>query len=385
MSNTRPHLAKAAALVSKIAKRAADTEAQRKVPAESIAELRAAGLTRMGQPARLGGSNVPVDELAEVVALLAGGCASTAWVCGIYNDHAIMVAKFDPGAADDVWGKNSDALISAGYHPSGTVERVDGGYRLAGTWGFASGCDYADWVLLGSFLPIGNGPPTASLCLVPRGEITIEDNWQVMGLAGTGSKNLVAKGAFVPAYRTLPLSVINNGVVGERSDLSPMQQLPQISTVPFIFAATGLGIAESLLEAMTEQVTKRSSRGVQLAEIQSLQLSIAESSAEIECARMLMQRDLAEAMATVNSGRTLDIKMRARNRRDQAYMGRLCRRAVDRLFAVAGSQGNFDNHLAQRNFRDMCAVSTHVAVAWEISGATYGRVAFGLDPATFLI
>lgn len=385
MSNTTPHLEQAAALVAKIAKRAADTEIQRKVPAETIAELRAAGLTRMGQPTRLGGSVIPVDELARIVAVLARGCASTAWVCGIYNDHALMVAKFDPRAADDVWGKNPDALISAGYHPSGTVEKVDGGFRLAGTWGFASGCDYADWVLLGSFLPIGNGPPTASLCLVPKSEITIEDNWQVMGLAGTGSKNLVAKGAFVPAYRTLALSVINNGVVGQRPDISPVQQLPQVSTVPFIFAATGLGIAESLLETMTAQIATRSSRGVQLAEIQSLQLSIAESAAEIECARMLMERDLGEAMTTVNAGKTLDIKMRARNRRDQAYMGRLCRRAVDRLYAVAGSQGNFDNHGAQRNFRDMVAVSTHVAVAWEISGATYGRVAFGLDPATFLI
>ncbi|MFM9882060.1 MAG: acyl-CoA dehydrogenase family protein [Burkholderiales bacterium] len=385
MSSTTPHLQRAAALVVKIAARAADTEAQRKVSPASIAELRAAGLTRMGLPTRLGGVEVPVDEIAKIVALLARGCASTAWVCGIFNDHAIMVAKFDPRAADDVWGKNPDALIAAGYHPSGTVEKVDGGYRLAGTWGFASGCDYADWLLLGSFLPIGDGPPTASLCLVPRSEITIEDNWQVMGLAGTGSKNLVTKGVFVPAYRTLPLSVINNGVVGERPDLSVVQQLPQVSTLPFIFPATGLGIAESLLEAMIEQVSKRSSRGVQLAEIQSLQLSISESAAEIECARMLMERDLAEAMATVRSGRTLDIKMRARNRRDQAYMGRLCRRAVDRLFAVAGSQGNFDNHLAQRSFRDMVAVSTHVGVTWEISGATYGRVAFGLDPATVLI
>jgi alkylation response protein AidB-like acyl-CoA dehydrogenase len=385
MSNTTPQLESAAALVPKIAKRAAQTEANRMISAETIAELRAAGLMRMGQPKRLGGIEVGVDELAKIVAVLARGCASTAWVCGISNDHAIMVSKFDPRAADDVWGKNPDALIYAGYHPAGTVEKVEGGFRLAGTWGFASGCDHADWVLLGSFLPIGNGPPTASLCLVPRSEITIEDNWQVMGLAGTGSKNLVAKGTFVPTYRTLSLAVINNGVVGERPDLTPVQQVPQVSTVPFIFAATGLGIAETMLETMTQQIATRSSRGVQLAEIQSLQLSIAESAAEIECARMLMERDLAEAMATVRAGKTLDIKMRARNRRDQAYMGRLCRRAVDRLFAVAGSQGNFDSHVAQRNFRDMVAVSTHVAVAWEISGATYGRVAFGLDPATFLI
>ena len=381
----RTPLERAATLVPILAERAATTEARRHLLPETIADLKAAGFTRLSQPKRFGGTERPLNETADVVAMLARGCASTAWCCGLYNDHSIILSKLDPRAADDVWSEHPDALISAGYFPTGTVERTEGGFRIAGVWSWASGCDHADWFFLGSALPIGDGPPTPCLCLVPRRDITIDDNWHVIGMNGTGSKNIVVKSAFVPAYRTLPLPVNNLGIPPGRTDLSPLHCVPHVSNVPFLFVATALGIAESLLELMLDQIARQSSRGQALAELQSMQLHIAEAAAEIDTARLVMMRDLTETMTTLHAGRVPSLIEKVRNRRDQGYVGRLCRRAVDRLFATAGSRGVFTDQIAQRKFRDMCVVSTHVSLAWDISATAYGRVRLGLDPGTVLI
>jgi 3-hydroxy-9,10-secoandrosta-1,3,5(10)-triene-9,17-dione monooxygenase len=98
-----------------------------------------------------------------------------------------------------------------------------------------------------------------------------------------------------------------------------------------------------------------------------------------------MERDLSAAMAAMRSGRELTLAEKARNRRDQAYIAKICRRAVDRLFGTVGAKGMYLDQVAQRKFRDMCAVSAHIITSWDMAGTTYGRVALGLDPATFLI
>ena len=236
-------------------------------------------------------------------------------------------------------------------------------------------------------LPMANGEPEPHLCLVPRSDVGIEDDWYAMGLAGTGSKSLVLDGAFVPEYRTLPLRKVGGGAAGGgRADVPPLYRLPHFPTVPFLFLSTGLGAAESLLATAIEDLGGRVSRlGVKVADQQSIQLRIAESAAEIDCARMLIMRDTAEAMADMRAGRAMSLDHRARNRRDQAYAGKLCRRAVDRLFEALGAHHLFADNASQRKFRDVCAVNGHISGNWDLAGTAFGRVALGLDPETIFI
>ena len=381
-------VAAADALVPALQARAVETEAARSVPAQNIADLRAAGLTRMGQPRHLGGSELPLDESVEAVSRLARGCASTAWVCGVYNDHAITIGMFDPRAAEDIWGENPDALVSAGFTPSGQVERDDGGWNLSGTWSWSSGCDHADWVMVVALLPKSDGDGVdASFCLVPRKNVRIDDNWQVMGLAGTGSKNLVIENAFVPDHRAFSLSVTSDDSAGRLDrKLPPLFCLPRTGSVPFMLAAPAVGVAESLLALHIENLAGRSTMtGNAARELATMQMHVAEAAAEIDSARLLMLRDCREAMAAMHAGRPLTMEERARGRRDQAYLVMLCRRAVDRLFTAAGGAGIFLDNEMQRKFRDVHAISGHIALNWDVAGTTYGRVAFGLDPATRLI
>lgn len=380
----------AMSLVPTLAKRAADTERRRQLLPETISDLKAAGLSRLCQSRRFGGAELPLDRVADIITVLARGCASTAWVCAIYCDHSILLGRFADAAADDVWGKNPEALVSAGFLPAGNAERVSGGWRISGKWGFASGCDYADWLLVGSPLPTADGKIEPSLCLVPRREVEIVDDWHVMGLCGTGSKSFVIESTTVPEYRVLPLWKAGAGAAGGgRADVAPLYRLPHFPAVPFLFLSTGLGIAESLLEITIETVKGKTSiraGGAQkLAEVQSMQLHVAEAAAEIDCARMLIMRDCGEAMAAMREGRDIVLAERARNRRDQGYAGKLCRHAVDRLFATAGAHGLFADNVVQRKFRDICAVNGHISGSWDLGGTVYGRVALGLDPSTVFI
>ena len=132
-------------------------------------------------------------------------------------------------------------------------------------------------------------------------------------------------------------------------------------------------------------MTTRASRGAPIAEYQSLQLHIAEAAAEIDAARLLLMRDTGDAMTAMQDGRDLTLLERARNRRDHAYIVRLCRQAVGRLFTAEGGQGIFLDNAAQRKFRDIHAMSGHLALGWDIAGTTYGRVALGLEPDARLI
>jgi alkylation response protein AidB-like acyl-CoA dehydrogenase len=376
------------ALVSILQKRSAETELARSVPEDNILDLRDAGLTRMGQPKYLGGHELPFDQSVAAISRIARGCASTAWVCGVYNDHAITIGMFNSKAAEDIWGDNPDALVSAGFSPSGEVERTDGGWQLSGTWGWSSGCDHADWLMVVVMLPEhASDIVNPSFCLIPKRDVKIDDNWQVMGLAGTGSKNIIIENAYVPDHRTFSCKETNDGS-GRRiaNKAPPLFCLPRAGVIPFMLAAPSVGVAESCLKIHIDFLKmQKGTSGGSLDELSTMQMHVAEASAEIDCAKMLMQRDCQDAMAAMYNKKELTIEQRARCRRDMAYMVMLCRRAVNRLFTAAGGKGIFLENEMQRKFRDINAISAHFALNWDVAGTTYGKISLGLEADGLLI
>ncbi len=377
-------LCRARELVPSLRKRAADAEKLRRIPPESIDDLRKAGLFRTLQPAVLGGYELPLNEAVLITATVAEGCGSTGWIQGVYSDHCATLGMFDGQAQKDVWGSSPDSLISSGYMPTGKVVRADGGYRLSGRWPFSSGCDYADWALVRSFVPAAVGADSAELYmfLVPKTDFTIIDNWFVMGMSGTGSKDFQLKDeVFVPAYRALRNKDLTDGTgPGSRFNGGALYRLPRTATVPFSLAAPLIGIAERALETFIEGMRKRSSGDRRASPEGAIHMRVAKSAAEIDAARALMLRDCREAMEIVKRGQRLSIEQRARNRRDIAYVAYQCTRAVDRLFASAGGRSiNLDSE-AQRLLRDIHSAGQHISLSWDLAGTTYGRVIFGLPP-----
>ena len=194
-------VARARAMIPALKERARQCTADRNVPAETIAEMQAAGFFRVLQPKRLGGYEMHPNVFFAVQKLLAEGCMSTGWVYGVLGCHPYELALFDDKAQQEVWGDDPSMLVSSTYQPVGKVEHADGGFYLSGHWGFSSGSLHCGWVLLGAlvFPEDGEGPPDMRTFLLPREDYKIDpESWQVFGLQGTGSHDITVDRVFVP-------------------------------------------------------------------------------------------------------------------------------------------------------------------------------------------
>jgi 3-hydroxy-9,10-secoandrosta-1,3,5(10)-triene-9,17-dione monooxygenase len=382
-------LARAEALVPVLRERAGHTEELRRLPDETIEDLHRAGLFRMLQPRRVGGSELPFRAMVELVSIIGKGDGSTAWVLANLAAHHWMLAMFPKQAQDEVWDQSPDNLIgSALVFPRGRARRVEGGYRVSGRWPFSSGVDPSTWNLLGAITQdeeAGTNEPR--IFLLPASDYTIIDTWHVIGLAGTGSKDVAAEDVFVPDYRSVAVEQLAGGPnPGSRVNQSVLYQLPAVSLFAFCIAGVSLGIARGAIEYFAETTRTRTSyyTGRNLADFVTLQIHLAEATAIADTARAVMLLDCDEAMQIVAEGKLPSLEQRARYRRDGAYAATLCTRAVDVLFQATGGGAIYARNPLQRMFRDVHAANAHYVLNWDINGAMYGRVMLGLSPDAML-
>ena len=379
-------LTRARAIAALARERAQQTEADRRVGDDMIERMRQADLFRIMQPRSYGGFEYGFDVFAQVVAAIAGGCGSTGWVYGLLASHQWLIACFPKAAQDEVW-QDRTALAAGTYAPVGQAVAVDGGYRLSGVGSFCSGCDNAQWQLLGGMIPQPDAAATPGFFLLRSADCVIDDNWHTMGLAGTGSKNIVARDVFVPAHRTLAFAELTDATApGMRANPNPLYRQSFLAVLPITIVSPVLGMAEGALADFLAMAGARTTRGAvaggnrRMAELTTVQMRVAEASACIDAARLLMFRDLAEAFETAARGDPISVDVRLRNRRDQAFCVRLLVGAIDALFLAAGGQGLFLEQPLQRAWRDAHAAASHISLNWDSTGSMYGQFMLGLEP-----
>lgn len=363
--------------------RAAETEALRRVPDQTIADLHKSGLFRMLQPRRVGGSELPYRALVDLGAILAEGCGSTAWVATNLASHHWMLAMWPSEAQDEIWGDSPDHLIgSALVFPGGKAVAAEGGYRLSGRWPFSSGVDPSRWNFVGAIVHDARDKPIEHrIFLVEARDYRIIDTWQAAGLRGTGSKDIEMRDVVVPAYRSLPLTALVTGVPpGCAVNPAPLYRLPVLGLFAFVVSGVSLGLARGALNDFVGSMRARvgTYSGKRVAELANVQLKIGEASALVDTAAALMHKDCDEAMRLAEAAATPGIEQKARWRRDGAYAASLCADAVNLLFAATGGGGVYLDQPIQRAFRDIHAANAHYALSWDVNGTQWGRVALGL-------
>jgi 3-hydroxy-9,10-secoandrosta-1,3,5(10)-triene-9,17-dione monooxygenase len=388
-SGTAPDFAemksRAEALIPTLRERAARAEELRRLPDETIADLHKSGLFRVLQPKRVGGLELSFRSLVELVAVIARGDGSTAWVLANLAAHHWLCGMWPKQAQDEIWGESADSLIgSALIFPRGRAQKVPGGYRVSGRWPFSSGVDPAAWNLIGAIAQDEEtGATEPRIFVLPAKDYTIIDTWHVIGLAGTGSKDVSVEDVFVPDYRTLAVNEITGGPTpGSKVNASVLYQLPAIGLFAFCIAGVSLGIAQGAIEYFTETMRTRTSyyTGRSLADFVTIQGHLAEAAAITDAARAVMLSDCDEATRIVEGGTVPSLDQRARYRRDGAYAATMCTKAVDVLFQATGGGAIYARNPLQRAFRDVHAANAHYVLNWDINGAMYGRVALGLPP-----
>jgi 3-hydroxy-9,10-secoandrosta-1,3,5(10)-triene-9,17-dione monooxygenase len=382
-------LGRVRALVPALRERALRGEALRRLPPETVADFREQGLFRAMQPRRYGGFELDPGIFFQAATEIGAVCGSSGWIFGVVGVHNWHLALFPQEAQKDVWGQDTGVLLSTSLAPTGTVARVPGGFRLSGRWSFSSGCDFCDWAVLGGIVPPPKGyntdgaPPDARTFLLPRRDYAIEDNWHVMGLCGTGSKDIVVADAFVPEYRAHSyLDAFHLKNPGMAVNDAPLYRLPFGLLFAYALSAAAIGVATGAFASFREQQQSRVNLrdGGRVAEDPFTQLRLAESAAETSAAHDRMLANFAEMMRLARAGEAIPLALRARIRWDSGKAVDWSVSAVDRLMMASGGRGIFLANPIQRAWRDVHAMQAHAGTNLERAAAVFGRSEFGLPP-----
>lgn len=376
---------RARTLVDRIRARAERTERERCIPPETIEEFKESGLLRALQAKRCGGLERSPAEFFEAVIEIAAACGSSGWALGVLGVHPFEAAQLPVEAQDEIYGDDPNTLISSSYAETGQVRRVPGGFRLSGRWYFSSCCDYGSWAVLGGIVPPdGETPAERRIFYLPRRDYRIEDDWYVMGLAGSGSKSIIVDDAFVPEYRTLRKAdrAVATGP-GLAVNTSPLFRLPFVVVFSGAIVTPAIGAAKGAYQAFSEQARKRVQRGPSgegrsAAEDPFLQLRLAETAAEIADAELRLLHNYREMMELAEAGKEITAEDRVRYRWQGVRAVSICSLAVHRLFEASGGHVLYLTNPLQRFYRDILAMRQHIGNHREYGAVGLAQAVLGL-------
>jgi 3-hydroxy-9,10-secoandrosta-1,3,5(10)-triene-9,17-dione monooxygenase len=222
-----------------------------------------------------------------------------------------------------------------------------------------------------------DGPPVDHrFALLHRSQYEIIDNWHAVGLCGTGSKDVATKAMFVPECRSISAWTFNGKPhAGSDVNLSPLFRLPLFSLGPYVLTGVMLGCAQGAYETVVGAARRRNATttGQPVNANPTVQIKVAEASARIDNAQVIMLRTCKHAMEMARAGREPEHADKVRYRRDAFFSVRLCLEAVDILMGIAGSGGLYTTGSMQRLFRDAHAANAHAMFSPDIQGAIFGQ------------
>jgi 3-hydroxy-9,10-secoandrosta-1,3,5(10)-triene-9,17-dione monooxygenase len=336
-----------------------------------------AGFYRILQPAAYGGYEYWPTVLYDVVAEVARHCPSSAWSLGIVAIHNWEVGLCDPRIAEDLWREDPNVRFSSSYGPFGTARKVDGGYVVEGTWGWSSGCDQCSWVILGAIAEIEPGARELIALYVAPGDYEIDQaSWNSAGLTGSGSKDIVVKGAFVPEYRVHNIS--RAGLLeepGRHAFPADTYKLPWGIVFGYSLIATILGIADGAIEHMAAYLAKRTGAldGAAFVDDPLAQQILAEAYAAVDGCHLRLKRDFDEMRGFLDRGEPIPLGRRALYKWNLATISRTCANAVNSLTLSAGGSSFARSNPMQRYFRDINTGVNHAFLTYQRSSTNFGK------------
>ena len=383
-------IAAARTLAPTLRDRAAETDALRRLPEENVADMRAAGLFRVIQPARCGGWQMDFHAHLDVVEEISAGCGASGWCLGVLQIHSWVAGLLSQQAQDDIYGADQDTLIVAVLNARGESVRGGNGYRVSGFWPFGSGSEHSQWAILGARVLDEDGEVADEGCfLIPTSEIEIKDDWRVVGLRGTGSCSLVVKNVDVPAHRFISFIDGRAGKTpGGHLHDGTLYKAPLAPSLAIALCGPAVGIAEGAINDFIGYVPGRTNpqlRGAAQIDSPLTHQTVAEAKAQVDAARMLLHRAADDIHEAAENGGEMPVEIRARIRMDSAYAVRLCMKAGEAMFLASGGSGLAESNPVQRAWRDLHAINQHALLQLPTNAEIYGRTILGLDPGSDIL
>jgi 3-hydroxy-9,10-secoandrosta-1,3,5(10)-triene-9,17-dione monooxygenase len=379
----------ARAMAPALRERNAQCKALRRVPDETIADFQHAGFFKVLQPEQWGGYAMDPQVFYALGLELAKHCMSSAWVLGVVAVHNWQLAVFDDQAAQDVWSEDPSVLLSSSYAPVGKVKPVNGGFRLSGRWSFSSGSEHCKWAFLGAVVPTPEAPfdmMNYRTFLVPITDYEIIDNWDVVGLQGTGSHDIVVEDVFVPEHRThKSIDGFNCDNPGNAVNDAPLYRMPFMQVFVRAVCTASLGALEGALESYIEAAKARVVGPNKMTADPFARALAAEVKTGIEEMKLTLFRNFDAMMECNRQGIPIPIEDRVRYRYDSAVVADRCLAMSSKMLKAIGSGGIRNGNRLLAIHLDILASQAHIANHVNPFGNNLGGILFGEDNVDFAI
>jgi len=382
-------IGRARALAPKLAERAQVADREGRISGETVREMHEAGLFRVLQPKRWGGYELDPRVFYTVQMVLAEGCMSTAWMYGVLGVHPWQLALFPEAAQRDVWHQDTGTRIASTYMPTGQAKPVEGGFRFSGRWGFSTGSEHCDWIFLGGLLPKRDGTPGLEhvTFLLPRADYKIVENWDVLGLRGTGSHDIIVEDVFVPSHRTQYTNDHSDeGCPGRAANPGWLYRIPFTQVFQRAVSSACIGALEGAISEFKARATSHIGKhGNKMAEDPNAQTAVSEAIMAADQIKLVLFRNFARIVHCAKTGERMPVEERLLQRAQAAAVPKITGQAVNELMRACAASGTYKTNPIERTFRDIHQGRTHIANNTDAYVRMHGAMMLGLpNPDPFV-
>jgi len=357
-------------------------ERDKRLPTPVLEALRDAGFFRMFRPKTRGGLELSPSDEFRVAEALARIDSAAAWNVQICNASELFGGWFSDDASSEVFG-SSEAIVAGAFNPHRRAVAVDGGYRVTGRTPFSSNCQGATWmigladVFDGDEMRVdADGQPETLLTVIPAHELQIIENWNTLGMSGTGSHDVDVVDVFVPSARAAPFVPLDELSGAYATPLTPLAVWATIGGM----ASVALGVAQAAVDELTElgsKVPAYTERA--LRNRSTVQLRLATSEGNLAAARALLHATYGEAWDIAKATGRLDMADKARCQLASSHVVLAAAEAVRLVHSCVGTAGIRNEERFQKHFRDVHVITQHAFVS-ETRLEAVGQIMLGLEP-----
>jgi alkylation response protein AidB-like acyl-CoA dehydrogenase len=366
-------------LVAEIAARRDEFDRLSHVPRDVIASMKRAGIFRAATPRRFGGDARPPDEFLRMIEAIAVADGSAAWVAAFGSANTYLAA-LPLETQRSIYADGPDQVFAGGLYPLQAARAVEGGVRVTGRWRFASGCMAADWIGVGisvdTPLLTSQAKSTVYMAVCQANEVAIIENWDVVGMQGTGSHDTSVQDKFYALEWICARG--SAGLVDE-----PLYRYPSLAYQAEVHAAVNIGLARAALDTVTEMAggAKIMPGAPKLAERAYYRSELAKGEAKWRSARAFFYESSERAWDVLLAGNPIKPDLQNLLRLSATHAAHASAEVVQQAYRIAGIAAIHKSHRLQRIVRDSMVVTQHASLSegtYEAAGAIFTGVMPGM-------
>lgn len=362
------------ALIAEVIARRDEFDQLGHVPRDLVATMKKAGIFRSGTPRKFGGEALAPAAFLAMVERISKADGSAGWVAAFGSANTYLAA-LPVETQRKIYASGPDQVYAGGLYPLQEAKAVPGGWEISGRWHFASGCKGADWIGVGikdSSSADDDAPKPALMAVMPAAEIEIIDNWNVVGMQGTGSHDTRLKDKFIAHEWTCARGAA--GLIDE-----PLYRYPALAYQAEVHAAVNIGLARAALDIVTDMAAgaKIMPGALRLADRAYYKIKLGLSEAKWRSARMFFYDACEQAWEQIVAGNTVTEEIDMMLKLSATYAARVSMDVVNDAYQAAGMAAIQRTHRLQRIVRDAMVVTQHAALSelnYESAGALFAKL-----------